>query len=132
MSLEKHIEKAREARAKGYNCCQCVLLAFGDELGLPEETAAKIGAGLGAGVGGTGEICGVVTGMGICQGMCGSAQPEGKGPAMRSVNTLAEKFRESNGHLRCRDLKGKEGVRPCDQLIEDGVRIFHNHLHGEK
>lgn len=128
-NVEHYLEKAQATRAKGYNCCQCVVMAYADELGLPEDVAAKIGAGMGAGVGGTGEICGVITGMGICRGMCGSAGPEAKGPAMKDVNGLVKEFERRNGNVRCRDLKDCPGVRPCDELIEDGVRIFYDNFH---
>ena len=41
-------EAAQANFSKGYNCCQAVLVAFQEELGMTEEQAARLGSGMGA------------------------------------------------------------------------------------
>ncbi len=41
--MNHHKELAKSYFLKGYNCAQSVVLAFHEELGLDEETAAQIG-----------------------------------------------------------------------------------------
>ena len=46
---------------KNFNCCQSVLLAFREEIGLDEQKALDIAGGYGSGAG-TGELCGAING----------------------------------------------------------------------
>ena len=54
-------EQAVGYHKKGFNCCQSVLAAFQDVIGLTETQCLTLGGGFGAGAG-TGELCGAVTG----------------------------------------------------------------------
>ena len=47
---------------KGYNCCQAVVCAFKDELGIDEEILFKAGEGFGFGMGSSHGTCGAVSG----------------------------------------------------------------------
>lgn len=129
LSLDQRLSRASELRAKGYNCAQTVIMAFNDATGLDSDTAARICAGLGGGVGATGEICGVVNAMAIVQGMLHSSDPAKKAEAYAKVKNLSARFAAANcGHVRCRDLKGADCRRPCNDLIADGIRILHEHI----
>lgn len=128
MTLEQRLEKTRELRRAGYNCAQCVLGAFTDVTKLDDETAMRISSGLGAGVAATGETCGVVSALAINTGLMDNAEPATKKRvAMRAADLIGE-FQQKHNHLRCCELKGKEHPTPCNELIEDGVKIFHKHL----
>ena len=50
-------EQAAAYHKKGFNCCQSVLAAFQDVIGLTETQCLTLGGGFGAGAG-TGELCG--------------------------------------------------------------------------
>lgn len=129
MTLEERKEKALELRRKGYNCAQSVLMAFPDITGLDDASAAKICNALGSGVAATGEICGVPNAMAITIGMTLTDAPEDKVKAMKITKPLIEEFAASNqNRIRCADLKGKEGIRPCNDLILQGIEILHNHF----
>ena len=52
-------EQAVGYHKKGFNCCQSVLAAFQDVIGLTETQCLTLGGGFGAGAG-TGELCGAV------------------------------------------------------------------------
>lgn len=129
ISLEQRLAKASELRANGYNCAQTVLMVFNDATGLDSDLAAHICAGLGGGVGALGEICGVVTALAIAEGMLSYSSTADKADTYRKVKTLASRFSEMNcNKLRCRDLKGADCRRPCNDLIADGIRILHEHI----
>lgn len=133
MTLEERCNIARELRKKGYNCAQAVLLAFPDKSGMEEEMMAKLTSGLGSGVGGSGELCGVICAMSIGQGLCQSAAPEGKSASARSARKLMDAFAaENEGRIRCRDLKGTAGIRPCNDLVLLGVKLLHEYFENKE
>jgi C_GCAxxG_C_C family probable redox protein len=127
MTLEDRKATALALHAKGYNCAQCVVMAFADITDLDEATAAKIAMGLGGGVGAQGEICGVITGMAIVEGTTHPASPQEKPASNNAVRTLTNAFCNDNGYIRCRDLK-TQGRIPCNELILNGVETLHNYL----
>ena len=48
-----HMEKVRQLRARTdvhFNCCQSVLAAFAQDMGLTEEQAYALGQGFGSGM----------------------------------------------------------------------------------
>ena len=63
-------QKAESLFAEGYNCSQAVLLAFADECGLTQETAALLASSFGGGMGRLREVCGAVSGMFMVAGLC--------------------------------------------------------------
>ena len=124
---------ARSLKAEGYNCAQSVLIPFCDIIGLDRDTAARLSSGLGSGMGATRELCGVANAMAIAQGMLQSPDPMAKGVSAKAAGELARQFSSRNqGRLRCADLKGKEGIRPCNDLVEDGVEILYNYFESLK
>ena len=124
-------EKAVALRKEGYNCAHCVLMALADKINLDQETAARLCSGLGTGVGGSGNICGAANALAIAESALHGTAPADKAAAMKAVNVLVERFSAENGNrIDCRDLKGKEGVRPCLELITQAVDIF-NEAHPE-
>lgn len=126
-TLEERKQLAKEARKAGYNCAQSVMMAFPDVTGLSPADAARMGLSLGAGAG-VGELCGVFSGMAVVIGYLFDGVPEKKGLAYKHMQALAVEFRGRNEALRCADLKSREHLRPCPDLILDGVEILHNHL----
>lgn len=128
-TLPQRKEKALTLRAAGYNCAQSVLMAFGDITGLSDSEAARICNALGSGVAATGEICGVPNAMAITIGLIHTDNPTEKVASAKEARQLIETFAKLNkGRLRCIDLKGKEDIRPCDQLILQGIEILHTHF----
>lgn len=127
ISLESRIEKMLYLRRKGYNCAQSLILCFPDITDLDDDIAAKLSSALGTGVGGTREICGAVNAMAIVEGFRHGSSPEEKVIAMKEAGELCRIFAEDNsGRLRCADLKGKEGIRPCNDLIAQAIVLLHN------
>lgn len=115
---------------KGYNCCQSVVCAFKDELGVDETTLFKAGEGFGFGMGNSNGTCGAVSGAVMAAGFKNSTAnfdgPKSKADTYALCKKILDSFEKKNGSLVCKDLKGIEtGVvlRSCPGCIEDAVEI---------
>lgn len=101
-------EKAAELFKKGYNCAQAVATAFCEETGLSEEQTAKLVSGFGGGMGRMREVCGAVSGMvfvlSALEGYSDPNEKDGKRDLYATIQRLADKFKEKEGSLICRDL----------------------------
>ena len=123
---------AVERFEKMYNCCQAVICAYCEELGMKEEDAFRLTEGFGSGMGGLKDTCGAVTGMFMTIGLKSSAgkMDEPFATKMDTYQKLleaAEKFKEKNGSLYCRDLKTEDGPQPlpcCMKCVEDAAQII--------
>ena len=132
-------DKAKELFLQGYNCAQAVFGAFAEDLGIDFNMAVKISSSFGGGMGRLREVCGTVSGMFLVLSMkYGYDNPEAneeKKALYKDVQALAEKFKEGNGSIICRDLLGlsKKGAdtpepearttayykkRPCSELCK--------------
>ena len=117
---------------KMYNCCQAVICAYCEELGMKEEDAFRLTEGFGSGMGGLKDTCGAVTGMFMTIGLKNSVgkMDEPFATKMDTYQKLleaAEKFKEKNGSLYCRDLKTEDGPQPlpcCMKCVEDAAQII--------
>lgn len=141
-------EKARQYFKEGYNCCQAVVLAFADEIGIDKKTALALSSSFGGGFGRLREICGAVSGMGIVAGLkYGYTSPEANANGKKAehyalIQKLAKEFEEKNGSIICRELTGLEKgthipdernkeyykKRPCDELVYDAAKILEDIL----
>lgn len=128
MNVEEKKEKALSLRKQGYSCSQCLLMVEAEKLGITEEFAAKMAAGLGGGVA-RGEICGVANALAIAAGLISDDSTSGgKLKVMPVAREMCEEFASPyGGKITCRDLKGKCGV-PCEVLICRGIEILEPRL----
>ena len=113
--MSQHGDAAYEAFFQGYNCSQCIALAFAQEMGLTREQALKISSGFGGGVGRMREVCGAFSGMVLVLGaIYGNTDPAGKSALYAEVQALAEQYRSRNGggSIICRELLAKAGAAP--------------------
>ncbi len=143
---------AKQNFMNGYNCSQAVLLAFCEDFGLEKETALKISEPFGGGMGRMREVCGTVTGMfmvlGLAMGNSDAKDGSTKKNIYKSVQELAEKFKQDNGSIICRELLGlkkanKESYvpsertteyykkRPCPELCKYAADILEDYLKEE-
>ena len=103
-----HADKARELFNDGYNCSQAVLGAFAEDAGLDVKTALRLSAPFGGGMGRMREVCGGVSGMFMAIGLFfGYDEPDGvqaKKELYSYVRALADKFKESEGSIICREI----------------------------
>lgn len=109
--LEERVQAARDNfKTHGYNCCQSVLLAYADVIGIDPQTAAVLASGFGGGMGRLREVCGSVSAMFMIAGFISpAADPSIKSDRTANyalVQELAGKFREKNGSIVCKELLG--------------------------
>jgi C_GCAxxG_C_C family probable redox protein len=148
IDVEQRVERAKEFFGNGYNCCQSVVLAYADIIGLEPTLAATVSAPFGGGMGRLREVCGAVSGMTMVAGFlspCPTADdPEAKKANYALVQQFAEAFRKQNGAIVCRTLLGLECTkddptpsprtaeyykkRPCAELVGDAARIVAQYL----
>lgn len=139
-------EQAKQYFKEGYNCCQAVVLAFSEEIGLDEKAALAIASSFGGGIGRLREVCGAVSGMCIVAGMkYGYTSPTAtteKSEHYKRIQQLAGEFEEKNGSIICKVLTGLEKnthtpaertpeyykKRPCADLVYDAAEILEKML----
>ena len=119
-----HLEKAQELRARTdvhFNCCQSVLVAFAEDMGLTEQQAFDLGANFGSGMR-CGSVCGTLTGALMVLGM--------KGYDEEQSTAFLRRFREDHGEINCAALlkKSHEAGIPrkehCDGLVFEVVQAL--------
>lgn len=105
-----HAEKAEALFLQGYNCAQAVFAAFCDLTQMEQKQALRLASGFGGGVGGMREVCGTVSGLTLTlSALYGYDAPdarEAKLALYHAVQQTAERFREENGSIVCRELLG--------------------------
>lgn len=114
-------EKAILFKHNGCNCCQAVLLAFAEEMGMDEQTLKALGAGFGSGMGCMEGNCGALVGAVMADNLMNSRRN-----AANARQILAS-FKEKCGAVRCADLKGITTGRvlcSCDDCVRNAVRII--------
>ena len=141
-------EKAMQSFLDGYNCSQCLLLAFEDMLTIDIETALKIASPFGGGMGRLREVCGSVSGMfmvfGFLKGYNDPSNYDEKKELYAHIQELGRRFEQDNGSLVCRELLGLNTKhdnstpekrteayykkRPCAELVGCATEILENYL----
>ena len=150
--MKNHQERAAELFKEGYNCAQSVFAAYSEELGMDFETALKLSSSFGGGMGRMREVCGAVSGMFMVVGLkSGYSDPKddaAKADHYKLIQELAQKFKEQNGSIICRNLLGlskPEGSpvpeartenyykkRPCVELVKSAAKILDEYLEENK
>lgn len=106
---------AKEGYLGGFNCCQSIVIAFSDELGLERDLALKIASGFGGGLK-QGEVCGVVTGaimvIGLKYGYISPEDTINKEKVSELTMRFQEIFKEHFDSILCRDLLGYDVAIP--------------------
>ncbi len=133
-------ERAKNNFLSGYNCAQSVVLAFADDLGVPQEALLAAALPLGGGLGRLRLTCGAVSGGAIVLGLLFPTMP--KQEMYECVQEFARAFEERNKSICCGDLLRAAGLpadtvphpeerteeyyrrRPCPALLFDAAEIL--------
>ncbi|GFI47100.1 hypothetical protein IMSAGC019_02422 [Lachnospiraceae bacterium] len=146
--MESRVSQAVETFESGYTCAQAVFVTYAGLFGMDRETALKLSSPMGGGVGRMREICGAVSSMALLAGLKeGNTDPENEEGRERIyvlVRRLADRFKEKNGSIICRELLGitqreesakpaprtKEyyASRPCSALVASAAEIVEEML----
>lgn len=108
------------------NCCESVLLALKDHIGVETDLIPKVGTGIGAGVSLNGLLCGSVSSIAIAVGIkYGRNSPvENPQPVWNIVDKYVAEFKDKFGYVNCRELTGldvktKEGLKEYFAKVHD-------------
>jgi C_GCAxxG_C_C family probable redox protein len=122
---------AKQYHARGYGCGQAVLAPFALDYGLSEEAALRISTGFGSGMGRMCEVCGALTGAFMVIGLkYGKVVTDGTKygtdteTTYRLVAEVANKFKEKNGSIYCRDLIGHDLGDPDERAKVIQLGLF--------
>ena len=130
MSNSKY-ETAVEKKHCGYNCAQAVACSFCEEAHMDEDTLFSLTQGFGAGLGTMDGTCGAISGAAVVAGLINQNRME----TSRDVRFVMNQFKQQNGSVICKDLKGVETgkmLRSCDDCVRDAVKFLENVLNEEK
>lgn len=111
-------ERAAELLNSGLNCCQSVLIVFGESYGLSPEMAKRVARAFGGGMGHLGKTCGAVTAGMMVLGLASDREDEAeaKKVSYSRVQELFKHFEALHGTTDCRALLG------ADVSTEDGYK----------
>ena len=144
--MTNHAEIAKQLFFKGYNCAQSVFCAFTDVTGYDIDTSARMASSFGGGLGRLRETCGAVSAaaliLGIVKGYDDPADYEAKKQHYELVREFADKFKEKDKSIICRELLTEASLnpesggapeqrseeyyqkRPCPNLVYDAALIL--------
>ena len=144
--MTNHAEIAKQLFFKGYNCAQSVFCAFTDVTGYDIDTSARMASSFGGGLGRLRETCGAVSAaaliLGIVKGYDDPDDYEAKKRHYALVREFADRFKEKNKSIICRELlmvaslnpesggapeqRSEEYYqkRPCPDLVYDAALIL--------
>lgn len=121
--MNERIEQAVEKKQNGYNCSQAVVCCYCKELGMDEETLFALTQAFGAGMGTTEGSCGAISGAAAVVGLLNKDRSR----SMKDIRMIMSAFKERNGSVLCKDLKGIETgkvLRSCDDCVRDAVEFL--------
>ena len=117
-------EIAKENFLQGYNCCQAVVLAFKDEMGITEETLKKLSIGFGGGLARQRLTCGAVSGMAIVLGALKSDGKD-KGYIYSLIQRACEEFKAETGSIICAEMLSGEVLKDKSAIPEERTAEYY-------
>lgn len=105
---EKAQENVMNYFNEGYNCCESVVMAVCDYLGLDKEIPQKIATPFGAGMSKNGSNCGALNAAFICMGLVGGRKTseDSKDTSYLPSDRIFAKFKEKYGSPCCYNITG--------------------------
>lgn len=141
--MQSRVEQAVATFEEGYSCAQSVFATYADLFGIERQDALKLASALGGGVGRMREVCGAVSAIALLAGIKeGNTEltEDGKEKIYALTRQLADRFKEQNGSMICRELlnltEAEESARPeartpeyyakrpCGKLIASASKII--------
>ena len=121
--MTKRVEEAVNNKKNGYNCAQAVACAFCDYTGISEDELKKITQGFAVGMGTMEGSCGAIAGAAVVLGMAN----DNPGKTFKDVRGIMSQFKEQNGSVICKELKGLETgevLRECNGCVMDAAMLL--------
>jgi len=117
-------ELAIEYFKKGFNCCQAVVLAFKDEIGLSEDMLKKASIAFGGGLGRQRLTCGAVSGMCMVIGILKSDGND-KLSAYALVQDACAQFKQQVGSIICAELLDAQSASDTNPKPEERTEAYY-------
>ena len=126
--MESKVNEAAQRKMCGYNCAQAVACTYCKLADMDEETAKNLAQGFAVGMGGSMEAtCGALIGAVMALGIIKNNPQE----TMQGARRIISKFKEQNGTVVCKELKGiTDGVvkRECIDCVKDAAALLEAEL----
>jgi len=126
--MNSRVEEAANRKSCGYNCAQAVACTYCDLAGIDEGTMRNLTQGFAVGMGGSMEAtCGALIGAVNVLGAI-NQNPQ---KTMQSSRKMIQAFKEQNGTVICKELKGMDdGIvkRECIDCVRDAARLLEAEL----
>ncbi len=108
-----------------YNCCESVLLALTEYLGVKSELIPKIATGIGAGFSLNGLTCGSISGAAIAISITHGRKTNNENPqkTWSKVDAFIQAFKQRWGAVTCRELTG------LDIKTSEGFKEYYKSVH---
>lgn len=119
--MEPSLVEEAIARFKGgLTCSQAILITYGKQYGLDEQTAKMLARAFGGGMARTCQTCGAVTGAYMVLGMKNNQddEKEAKERTYTLVKNFAQRFERLHSTVNCQQLLG------CDLGTAEGQNYF--------
>jgi C_GCAxxG_C_C family probable redox protein len=129
--MANRIEDAVNKKMSGYNCAQAVACAFKDYVDVSEDELKKITQGFAVGMGTMEGSCGAIVGAAVILGLVN----DNPAKTFKDVKGIMSQFKESNGSVICKELKGIETgkvLRECNDCVGDAARMLQEILDKDK
>ncbi len=127
LDAETYGNKAESLFREGYNCAQAIVYAFNDIMELDDKTLLSLSSSFGGGMGRLREVCGAVTGafmvLGVLYGYS-DVNASDKGEHYTRIQEFANRFKEDNGSIICRELLGL-GPGSSDSTPEKRTKAYY-------
>ena len=111
-------EIAKNYFLQGLNCCQAVVLAFKDEIGITEDELKRLTIGFGGGLARQRLTCGAVSGMAIVISAIKS-DGQDKGYIYSLIQKACEDFKAETGSLICAEMLSGEILKDKSCMPEE-------------
>ncbi|MCI5919221.1 MAG: C-GCAxxG-C-C family protein [Roseburia sp.] len=126
--MESKVNEAAQRKMCGYNCAQAVACTYCKLADMDEETAKNLAQGFAVGMGGSMEAtCGALIGAVMALGIIKNNPQE----TMQGARRIISKFKEQNGTVVCKELKGvTDGVvkRECIDCVKEAAALLEAEL----
>ena len=111
-------ELAKEYFLQGLNCCQAVVLAFKDEIGITEDEIKRLTIGFGGGLARQRLTCGAVSGMAMVISYIKSDGKD-KGYIYSLIQKACEEFKAETGSIICAEMLSGEILKDKSAIPEE-------------
>lgn len=113
-NLNDAVNKAGELYEGNYHCCEAIVLAISEHMGLKDDLLLKISTPFGGGMTSNGAACGSLIAAYLCMGIFKgrTSEDESRNSANEPADRIYSKFCRKYGSPNCREIVGYDKKDP--------------------